>query len=90
MCSGKPEVTGQILKEFNDHDNTRSHARRISKQRCKDLGMAIVDMEAAQDIQDAILTLHHACMHTLANSTVSKLVENHLGVAYIEVDQVPQ
>jgi len=90
MCEGHADVVEQILREFNDHDNSRSHSRHLSTQKCKDLGMTIVDMEHDQKIQEAMLTLHHATMHTLANSMVSKLVENHLGIAYIEVDQLPK
>jgi hypothetical protein len=41
-------------------------------------------MEIDNDLQDLILTVHHSFMHTFAHSTATKIVENHLGVAYVE------
>jgi ATP-dependent protease ClpP protease subunit len=84
MCSGDEERTKKILKEFSDHKTNKSHARHISKDKCKEIGVSVVDMEEDNDLQDLILTVHHAFMHTFAHSTATKIVENHLGVAYIE------
>ena len=41
-------------------------------------------MEADNDLQDLILTVHHSFMHTFSHSVVTKIVENHLGIAYVE------
>lgn len=41
-------------------------------------------METDNKVQDLILTTHHAFMHTFANTNAIKIVENHLGVAYME------
>lgn len=84
MCAGDNEKTKLILKEFSDHKTNKSHARHISKQRCKELGLSIVDMEVDNDLQDLILTVHHAFMHTFSHSTATKIVENHIGLAYVE------
>ena len=35
------------------------------------------------DLQDCVLTIHHAYMHTFSNSMAVKIVENHLGNAMI-------
>ncbi len=84
MCNGNRDVAKKILKEFSDHKTQKSHARHISKANCINTGVSIVDMEADNDLQDHILTAHHAFMHTFASSRASKIVENHLGIAYIE------
>ncbi|MFN0214518.1 MAG: SDH family Clp fold serine proteinase [Saprospiraceae bacterium] len=88
MCNGNKSDVNRILKEFNDHGRNKSHARHISKDKCKSLGLKIIDMEADNDLQDIILTTHHAFMHTFSNSTSVKIVENHMGVAYIEGSQI--
>ncbi len=88
MCSGDNTKAKKILKEFSDHRSTKTHARHISKESCKATGANIVDMEADNDLQDAILTTHHAYMHTFSNSAAIKIVENHLGIAYIEQMQI--
>lgn len=84
MCNGNDSNSKKILKEFSDHNMNKSHARHISKVKCEQIGLTIETMEKDQTLQDLILTAHHAFMHTFTNSTAVKIVENHLGVAYIE------
>lgn len=84
MCNGDSGLAKQILREFSDHSTNKSHSRHISKEKCREIGVTIVDMEADHDLQDLILTTHHAFMHTFSNSQASKIVENQMGVAYIE------
>jgi len=84
MCRGDETRTKKILKEFSDHKTNKSHARHISKDKCKEIGVSIVDMETDNDLQDLILTVHHSFMHTFSHSSATKIVENHLGVAYVE------
>lgn len=84
MCNGDEAKTKKILKEFSDHKTNKSHARHISKNKCKEIGVSILDMEENNDLQDLILTVHHSFMHTFSHSAATKIVENHLGVAYVE------
>lgn len=90
MCIETPEKIGRILEVFANHSMQKSHARHISMDECKDAGLDIIEMEADNELQDLILTTHHAFMHTFANSVAVKIVENHLGVAYIENGNVPR
>ncbi|MCA0428553.1 MAG: S49 family peptidase [Bacteroidetes bacterium] len=84
MCNGDENKTKKILREFSDHKTNKSHARHISKNKCKEIGVSILDMEDDNELQDLILTVHHSFMHTFSHSTATKIVENHLGVAYVE------
>jgi hypothetical protein len=84
MCNNDDGKTKKVLKEFSDHKTNKSHARHISKDKCKEIGVSIIDMESDDDLQDLILTVHHSFMHTFNHSTVTKIVENHMGLAYIE------
>lgn len=84
MCEGNPKTAELILKEFSDHNSNKSHSRHISIARCKAIGVSVIDMESDQNLQDAILSTHHAYMITMQNSNIEKIVENHLGVAYVE------
>jgi membrane-bound ClpP family serine protease len=72
-----------IIKEFGDHALTKSHTRHIPLQKCKEMGLKIETMEDDQDLQEAILTLHHITMRTLTDTPAIKIVENHEGKAYI-------
>jgi ClpP class serine protease len=84
MCSSKKEKVKEILKTFADHKKQKSHSRHISKKECEDIGLTISSLEDNQDLQDAVLTTHHAFMHTFSNTPSVKMNENHNGVAYIE------
>lgn len=85
--TGSKEV-GKIVEELGNHALTLSHARHLSMERCKEIGLKIVSMEEDKKLQDAILSLHHACMHTLTATPAFKIIENHKGIAFIKIAQV--
>jgi ATP-dependent protease ClpP protease subunit len=85
MCNSESEKADAILALFSDHNSNKSHARHISKTQCKDIGLEIIDMEDDHELQNLILTVHHAFMHTFSHSNATKIVENHLGMAYTEL-----
>lgn len=84
MCNGDEDRVTKIIKTFAKHDIQKSHARHISKSECREIGLNIVDLEANQHLQDAVLTTHHAFMHTFNNTFCVKIIENQFGVAYVE------
>lgn len=69
----------EILKAFNNNDTTKVHSRHISKEKCKEVGLTIIDMEDDQYLQDMILSLHHCYMIYLEQTVVTKIVENNIG-----------
>src|SRR6187551_2314299 len=87
---GNRQVVNQtidnILKEFGDHALTKSHARHIALQECKDMGLKIEMMEDNQDLQEAVLTLHHITMRTLTDTPAVKIVENHILATIVYYD----
>ncbi|MCB0707439.1 MAG: hypothetical protein KDC34_19115 [Saprospiraceae bacterium] len=87
MLENDPDKLQAIMKEFGDHKTSRSHARHISLQKCKDLGLAIIEMEDDGDLQDLVLSTHHSYMHTFGSTTAVKIVENQNGVAFIESEK---
>lgn len=84
MCAGDKEKVKKIIDTFANHSKQKSHSRHISKQKCIDVGLTITSLEDNQELQDAVLTTHHAFMHTFSNSNTVKIIENHMGVAYVE------
>lgn len=90
MLKGEPDAEAtadNIINELGDHALTKSHARHLSAAKCKSMGLKIRMMEDDLALQDAILTVHHACIHTLSATGAYKIIENHLGVAYMQVAQ---
>lgn len=84
MCDGDKKAVAKILKHFSSHDDQKTHSRHISAEKCKELGVKIIDLENDDKLQDLVLTTHHAFMHTFANSGALKIIENHNGIAFIE------
>ena len=74
----------RIINTFLDHKNSYSHSRHISKDDCRNAGLNIKDLEADQDLQDCVLSLHHCYMILIDMINVSKIVENHEGKCYLQ------
>ena len=75
----------KILEELGDHALTKSHARHLSIKDCQAMGLNIKPLEDNQELQDAVLSLHHACMLTFSQTPACKIIENHKGIAFIKV-----
>ena len=75
----------KIVEGLSRSDITMAHDRHISVQEASDVGLKIRRMEGKEndELQDAVLSVHHSYMHTLAMSPVLKMVENHNGTAYV-------
>lgn len=72
-----------IVRLLTDQEMTKSHSRHIPMPVCQDAGMRIVEMETNQELQDAILSIHHSSVLTIMNTSAAKIIENHEGQAYI-------
>lgn len=79
------EKAVKVMKELSSHDITKSHSRHLHMERCKELGLKVVTLEDDQDLQEKVLSVHHACMLTLSSTNAYKLIENHNGVAFIKI-----
>jgi hypothetical protein len=82
----RKEKAQQIAAFFASYEEHRSHSLGIDRERAREQGVVIDDLEGDQTLQDAVLSVHHATMHTLAGPAV-KIVENHLGRTYAKLAQ---
>jgi len=80
----KMQLINNIINEFANPTLTKSHSRHIPANRCQELGLKIEMMEDDQELQEAILTLHHITMLTLTDTPAFKIVENQNGKTYIQ------
>jgi hypothetical protein len=80
----------KVLNELGDHALTLSHARHIDYAKAKEIGLNVTTLEADDDLQDAILTVHHLCMQTLADTATMKLIENQYGVTFAQAVALQQ
>ena len=77
------EKIEMIIRLLTDQNLTKSHSRHIPMPVCQNAGLRITEMEGDQELQDVILSIHHASALTIMNTSVIKIIENHNGQAYI-------
>jgi hypothetical protein len=47
------------------------------------MGVNVTPLENDNKLQDLVLSIHHATMHTFSGTPASKIIENHLGRAWV-------
>ena len=88
MFSGeknKNALANKVVKELSSHSKTYTHSRHIHMDELQRMGVIVKELEtldsrpidSCKDLQDCVLTIHHAFMQTLANSNALKVVQNH-------------
>jgi ATP-dependent protease ClpP protease subunit len=88
MLADEPDAgakADKIVRGLSDVDTNKSHDRHIHVDACEELGLKIERLEDDQGFQEAMLTVHHCYMHSLSVSGATKIVENHLGQAFVKV-----
>ncbi len=87
MFAGKDnaaELANRIVTTLTDFSGNKSHDRHIHYDECKEMGLDVKLLEDDNTLQDLVLTVHHCYMNTLMNSAAFKIIENHMGVAFIK------
>ena len=77
----------KVIKTLSSHNATFSHSRHIHIEELRELGVKVTNLEGldnreidgCKDLQDCVLTIHHAYMHTFSQSNAIKIVESHSG-----------
>jgi hypothetical protein len=86
MLSGEPDpaaAAAVVAERLSDYQTFKSHARRLDRDFLRSLGLKIVDLEADQQLQDLVLSIHHSIDHLQNHTGCVKLVENHMGKAFM-------
>jgi len=80
----------KIVENLSSHEEHKSHDRHISISDCQEMGLKITELEGlGSKMQDLVLTVHHAYMHTFSQTTATKIIENHKGVAMVQLMAMP-
>jgi Serine dehydrogenase proteinase len=90
MFNGDPDAERKgkdAAAWFADYKAFKSHGRRVSPEDARDQGIKVIDLEADDALQDAVLSVHHAVAHTLSGTAAVKIVENQHGRAWIRAHQ---
>jgi len=89
MLSGQATAKRQataIASWLSAHNVFLAHARPIPRAQLAAKGLVIHDLEANQSEQDAFLSVYHAASHTFAATPCVKIIENHLGKAFLKMN----
>lgn len=87
MLKDDPEANNKVAtiwQELGSHALTLSHARHLNADKCREIGLVVEQLEDDAKLQDAVLSVHHSMMHTLSGTPAFKVIENHLGKAFIK------
>lgn len=74
-----------IADWFADYESFQSHGRRVSPDEAIEKGLKVTWLESDPNLQDALLSVHHATMHTFSRTPAAKIVENHHGRAWVRL-----
>lgn len=80
----KKQKSEEIVKKLADHTLSKTHDRHFASDYCEAIGLKITHLEDDVKLQDAVLSVHHACIHTLTATPATKIIENHKGKAFIQ------
>jgi Serine dehydrogenase proteinase len=87
MFAGDKDATKKakkIVDGLGKLTSTLTHDRRIDVDGAEKLGIKVIRLEADQELQDIVLSTHHAYTQTLAETSVTRIIENHNGIAYMQ------
>ena len=73
-----------IVKHLSDFTGNKTHNRHIPIEECKTIGLKVETLEDDSRLQDLLLTVHHCYIHSLTNTNSYKMIENHLGAAFVK------
>lgn len=88
------EIAKTIAETLTDHSLFKSHGRHIDREQAKKIGLnkkiglKIKDLEDDDTLQDLVLSVFHATTHTFDGTGAVKIIENHMGKAFIKQLQI--
>jgi hypothetical protein len=85
---GARKKAADIGNWLGSHDIFKTHGRPISRALAEQHKLNIVELETDQDLQDAVLSIYHALAHSFSATGAVKIIENHLGKAYLQMVQI--
>lgn len=69
----------RVLKELGEHKTTLNHGRHVCAETAQQMGLNVKMLEDEKELQDVVLTAHHACTVSFLKTQACKIIENHEG-----------
>jgi hypothetical protein len=86
MFAGEPDAEAraeQVVESLGSYAVTKMHARHVDRPKARAIGLKITDLEDDPDLEEAVLSLHFACLVTFELTNAIKIIENHAGTAVV-------
>ena len=81
--SNGPALARKAAEFFADDTIHIAHGRGIRQEQVESYGLKVDSLEDDEKLQDLVLSVHHAYMHTFAGTGSTKIIENQLGRALV-------
>jgi len=81
-------IARTAARKLADHSKFKSHGRPIHRDVALGMGLVVDKLERDQQLQDLVLTVYHATTHTFSSTAAAKIIENHLGRAFVKVQVI--
>jgi hypothetical protein len=84
------QILDEIKKTASIHDATRRrYLSKLHKLTGRNIILYYSGWLQSPDAppSDAVLSVHHCCVHTLSQTHAVKIIENHNGIAFVNVVQ---
>ena len=80
------ESKAEAISEWlRNHKLFKSHSRHLSRKELQERGLTVKNLEEDQIFQDLCLSVFHATTHTFSGTPALKIVENHVGRAFVKM-----
>jgi hypothetical protein len=79
-----------VLNALGSHKKTLSHGRHINIEEARKLGIKVSALEDNKDLQNAVLSVHHCYTVSLSLTPAAAIIENHLGMRFVNFIAMPQ
>lgn len=76
-----------VARWFASYENFGSHGEHVGREKLQNLDVPVnvKNLEDDRLLQDAVLSVHHATMHTFSMTTATKIIENHHGRSFVRL-----
>lgn len=82
--NGAREKAKDISAWLSNHGAHKTHGRHITRAALSKRGVIVSNLEDDQELQDLVLSVLHATTHTFHGTGAVKIIENHLGKAFLK------
>ncbi len=83
--NGNQEKIDKIKYNLISGSTTKNHSQNLSAEKCREIGLKIKYLEDDEELQDLVLSIHHACISYFIHQNKNKLFVNQNG-EYLAVE----